>query len=109
MSKDEYDNGLPPRAVPDPTQPEAHVGEREFVRLQAKVEYLSKKLREVEEEENDRLSSLETRLVEWDRRYSYGKGIVGGVIIICGIFGIFVVDTVKEIINHVFFVNEHGP
>lgn len=108
---DEHDPRYASKQLPDTPQSEANVGEREFVRLQAKVEYLSKKIRELEAEEEDRLSTVEANLVEWERRYSYGKGVIGGIIIVCGVFGIFVVDTVKEVVDHVFNINTHngGP
>lgn len=104
---DEHD----PYAFSDKTynpHPERYAREFEVAHLRQEIARLQSELRELSEAEEDRLATLEGRLVEWDRRYSYGKGIVGGIFIVCGILGVFVVDFIEQVFDHIFIRN-HPP
>ena len=93
---------------PDPTQ---YAREFEVEHLREENERLEQEISNIKREAEDRLASVEARLVEWDRRYSYGKGLIAGMFIVFGIFGVFVVDTVKDILAHLHDYIKHnaGP
>ncbi len=74
--------------------------EIEVARLWAQVEKLENQLKALQEEEDDRLESLRSEVSQLQEKFSYGKGVFAGIVVVLGAFGIFVVDLVKQVIAH---------
>ena len=105
---DEHDPRYTAEPMSNTPQSEAHVGGREFARLEAKVAFLEQKLEEMEEREEDRLSTLDTRVDGLETRFTLSKGLLSGVLIGLSLVSFFVVDTVKDILAHVYDFVSHS-
>jgi len=80
----------------------AHRGENyrfggEIVFLQQEIQNLKQRISDDKNDIRERLKSLEAEALEFNRKFTFGKGIFYGVVAVLGTLGVVVVDRLKDL------------
>ena len=69
----------------------------QVVLLQQEIQNLKQRLLEDEHGIKERLKTLEADTAEFNRKFTFGKGIFYGVIAVLGTLGVVMVDRIKDL------------
>jgi len=70
----------------------------EIVLLQQEIQNLKQRISDDKNDIRERLKSLEAEALEFNRKFTFGKGIFYGVVAVLGTLGVVVVDRLKDLV-----------
>jgi len=76
---------------------EDHFVSNQVVLMQQEIQNLKQRLIEDERGIKERLKALETASAEFNRKFTFGKGIFYGSIAVLGTLGVVMVDRIKDL------------
>ena len=77
---------------------EDHFVSNQVVLMQQEIKNLKQRLIEDERGIKGRLKALETETAEFNRKFTFGKGIFDGVVAVLGTLGVVMVDSIKDLV-----------